>query len=404
MTRGARSLIGSTLFEFTRAGLDGTTHRRSFLVRIPRGIPKNGRTSPKIITKLRYCNSNSRLTRNLTEYISEVKNFDIPNQKHSDMSLDKTQDPSLFSNFLTRLYSSISEVLPQGAPTAPVDAVTALIQEMGLSQSDVANIHRTFERLRILDGRVLLAGQRVLSSKSVIKAIAQHKDYVELLLQNILQLGGCYETVDWDRFLYVFLKFCALTRVELCQLLFLIIIRELRGLEIHYLTSTQLDRFYERYRTQSTPTSMNCSKIHFSNFPLARYYATDFIEVCFLYSPLINPMLVLQRQFQSIMPSLRFWDNYDFLSGMNRKITHDFFLMRRTRIEMTSAAAFQETCDMLLMRSELLNRETSRWVELDFLTAKRRMTAQENVTIENVYSKMPQEGIIRKNSDIGKPV
>jgi hypothetical protein len=324
------------------------------------------------------------------------------------MPSQTTQPPTSISTILRRIHSSILDFLPQAAPTEPLDPVKKLIAEVGLSQSDVASIFRTFERLRNLDGRKSSGGNRLLSVKFVISAISKCKDEVELLLNNILQLGGCYETVDWDRFLFVFIKFCALTRVELCQLLFLIIVRELRGLEIHYLTSTQLDRFYEKYRKPSTPTSMNCSKIHFSNFPLGRYYPTDFIEVCFLYSPLINPILILQRQFQSLMPSLRFWDNYDFLSGMNRKISHDFFLMKRFRFQMTGETAFQETCDILLLSSDFMNQKSNgvieRWVEVDFLTAKRRLATHEKVDMMNIEKQMPQEGLIRKNEDIGKPV
>jgi hypothetical protein len=169
---------------------------------------------------------------------------------------------------------------------------------------------------------------------------------------------------------------------------------------------------------------MNCSKIHFSNFPLARYYVTDFTEVCFLYSPLVNPLLDLQRQFQHILPSMRFWDRYDFLPGMNRRITLDFFLIKRANVSMTSSSALQETCDLLLLSSEFVNSKLrkrhqaetdgdlaptgasviERWMEVDFLANNRKMNSRSVAKIDDVLEKMPNEGLIRKDADIGMPV
>ena len=324
------------------------------------------------------------------------------------------------------VYGKILDVLPQGAPTEPSDLVKQLIANVCLSQAEIARIYQVFQHLRFRDGNKRISNQPILSSTAVVHVLESSKEHVDILLKNVLQLGGCYEHIDWDHFLFVFIKLCSLSKVEICQLLFLIIVRELRGLEVHYLTSTQLDRFYERYRTESTPASMNCSKIHFSNFPLSRYYITDFIEVCFLYSPLLNPILILQRQFQKVIPSVRFWDSYDYLSGTNRKIGLDFFLIKRNTVTMAEGMSVQETCDLLLLSSEFVHEKLTkyrekrddshsslgqnrggkfdRWMEVDFLSRSRKMDDREIFRMERVDRKLPIEGIVRKNADIGKPV
>jgi hypothetical protein len=336
------------------------------------------------------------------------------------MSLKGPIERFSFAQLGRSIYAAILDVLPQSAPVEPSEQVKRLIQDVGLSQSDITMIHRVYQRLRLVDGHRRDGNHLTLASSAVISVVRTHSNHVQPLLRNILQLGGCYERVDWDQFLYVSIKLCTLTKVEICQLLFLVIVRELRGLDVHYLTSTQLDRFYESYRSDGVPSSMNCSKIHFSNFPLARYYVTDFIEVCFLYAPLVNPILILQRQFQAIIPSVSFWEKYDFLPGINRKISLDFFLIKRANVSMTNASSFQETCDLLLLSSDFVetkSRSTAkafdggvsagavqRWMELDFLTGNRKSNLSDESLIKEVYNKMPNEGLVRKEADIGMPV
>jgi hypothetical protein len=321
------------------------------------------------------------------------------------MSLQRTKNNFSFRSTGLYLYGKILDILPQAAPPEPLEIVKKVIADVGLSQSDVADIYQVFRRLRNRDGNRRLGNQMILSSSSTINVVGSQKEYVETMLKNILQLGGCYEFVDWDHFLYVFLRFCSLTRVELCQLLFLIIVRELKGLEVHYLTSTQLDRFYEMYRREGTRSSMNCNRIHFSNFPLARYYVADFVEICFLYSQLLNPIRFLQRQFQNILPSYSFWDAYDGQGGANRRIGTDFFLIKRLNVSMTDGNTFQETCDMLLKNSQLVrSREEDRkerFMEVDFISRNRKVDNRNDFQIDKVYQQLPNEGIIRKNIDAG---
>ena len=206
--------------------------------------------------------------------------------------------------------------------------------------------------------------QITLRTSAVIDLIADNRLYIDTLLRNIMQLGGCYEYIDWNHFVFIFVRLCSMTKVELCQLMFLIIVRESRGLDVHYLSATQLDMFYDLYRSGHNdvpegapplPVSMQCNRIHFSNFPLPRYYVTDFVEICFLYNPLINPLIYLQRQIQRVLPSLRFWDAYENLSLVgSRKISLDFFLMHANRVQIAGEEPFKETCDLLLLGSQLM--------------------------------------------------
>lgn len=302
-------------------------------------------------------------------------------------------------------YYKLLDFLPQGAPPEPHEQVRNVIADIGMSQADISLIFRLFQKLRYPDGNRWNGNQMVLSSGAVLNLIATNREFVGTLLRNILQLGGCYELVDWNQFLYVLLRFCSLNKVELCQLLFLIIVREMKGLEIHYLTTAQLDRFYERYRGDRVPANMDCNKIHFSNFPLARYYVTDFVEISFLYCPLVNPILYLQRQLQRALPSARFWDTYDFISGSNRQVTLDFFLVKRRNVNMTASANFQETCDLLILRSDFAEAQknpaaksavSERWIELDFLSRNRAFNTKADFKIDEVYKRAPVDSLLKK--------
>lgn len=265
-------------------------------------------------------------------------------------------------------WEKLRSFLPQAAPPEPRREVKELIAEVHLSQGDISKMFQVYQRLRRQDGNLRTrAKQLTLHSSVVINVVNDHRIYVQLLLRNILQLGGCNEYIDWDHFVYVFVQFCSLTKVEICQLMFLFIVRESRGLDIHYLTSAQLDRFYDMYRPESgvmgpgaapPPPTMLCSRLHFSNFPLSRYYMTDFVEICFLYSQLINPIVYLQRQFRRVIPSLRFWDNYENYALIgSRKITAEYFSIKKANAHLLKEEQFQETTDLLLLSSYIIQKK-----------------------------------------------
>lgn len=306
------------------------------------------------------------------------------------------------------IWKRLFEFLPSAAPREPSEEVKALLAATKLSQNDVSGIFHVYQRLRWRDGSLRTKTKQITLRTSVaIDLVPDNRSYMITLLRNIMQLGGCYEYIDWNHFVYIFVRFCSMTKVELCQLMFLIIVRESRGLDVHYLSATQMDMFYEMYRTGSgdmpsgtppLPVSMQCNRIHFSNFPLPRYYMTDFVEICFLYNPLINPMIYLQRQIQRVLPSLRFWDAYENLSLIgNRKISIDFFLMHANRVPIAGDEPFKETCDLLLLGSQLINEKKKFGMSATSMLHQNSITAQGEWS--NVFNKMHLMG-----SDAGNDV
>lgn len=134
--------------------------------------------------------------------------------------------------------------------------------------------------------------------------------------------------VPFDGFIYVFIQFCTLSKLELCQVMFYIVSKEMKSWTVRYLTSTQLEEFYDDYH-ECPIKSFNTSGIDFSKLSLAKYRMTDFIELLFRFSQLINPCMHLQRSLQQSLPDLRFWSDYDRVKMSNRKITIDFFRIKK---------------------------------------------------------------------------
>jgi hypothetical protein len=139
-----------------------------------------------------------------------------------------------------------------------------------------------------------------------------------------------------------------MSKIELAQLQFFVIIKDMRSWTVHYLTSSQLEEYHKKFRNCPVE-SFATSDIRFARLPLARYYVSDFVELCFRHAALLNPLLHLQRCLQKKLPGLRFWDNIDRQTQENRKITLEFFLAKKSHLFLqTSANAFRETCDVLL--------------------------------------------------------
>lgn len=333
----------------------------------------------------------------------------------------------MLGDYAWYMFYRVFSLFPQSAPVEPSDDVKVLIDESGLSQRHIANMYKIF--LKLHRAEVLKSYHRfrtnAISSDSVINIVSDYREFVVGLLHHILQLGGSFEYLDWNHFVYIVIRFCSLTKVELSQLLFLIIVRDSRGLDVHYLTSTQLDRFYEQYRHSSCPVSMDCTKIHFSNFPLSRYYITDFVEVCFLYSQLINPLVYLQNEFRVSLPNLQFWENSyrnPHLIG-NRKIGTDFFLIKKLNVVLieSTQSQFQESTDLLLLSSEIIHHKLAqrgghigpggwgslfnpvpaeedgreRALELAFLSDSRSQKRKNKSAIVEIYSKIPPTSLIK---------
>ncbi len=94
----------------------------------------------------------------------------------------------------------------------------------------------------------------------MIKMVPHRKKWVERCLLRLVEFGGCYETMEWNQFLYIFLRFNSLSKVELCQAMFYIIIKDVKSWTIHYLTCSQLQEYYEFYK-ESPVKSFNTKDI-----------------------------------------------------------------------------------------------------------------------------------------------
>lgn len=213
-------------------------------------------------------------------------------------------------------------------PPEPATEVVELLQDMKITPRLVMQFHKTFKRLKQYDSITLRVGPHEVSSLSMTRLVKNHRKWVAKIMILLLDLAGFKETVTWDGFLYVTMQFCALSKLELCQVMFYVVCKEMKSWTVHYLTSSQLEEFYDDY--YSCPVeAFNTQSIDFAKVPLAKYRMQDFIELCYRFSQLVNPCMHLQRSLQQTLPSLRFWSDYDTMKVYNRKITIDFFRFKK---------------------------------------------------------------------------
>merc|ERR1740138_2017983 len=144
----------------------------------------------------------------------------------------------------------------------------------------------------------------------MIRLVRTKRKWVEKIMLLLLDLAGFSDVVTWDGFVYVFIQFCTMSKLELCQVMFFIVSKEMKSWTVRYLTSTQLEEFYDDY-AECPIKSFNTGGIDFSKLALAKYRMTDFIDLMFRFSQLINPCMHLQRSLQQALPDLRFWTDYD---------------------------------------------------------------------------------------------
>lgn len=161
-------------------------------------------------------------------------------------------------------------------------------------------------------------------TKSVATLVRIHRPWVKHILENLFALGGFIHKISWDGFVYVLIAFCTLSKVELCQTLFMMITKQMKSWTVRYITSTQLEEFYEPF-SECDIVSFSVKNIDFTSLPKAKYNLIDFIELTHRHSNLLNPCIHLQRSMQQALPSLRYWSDYDRVKIQNRRITLDFF-------------------------------------------------------------------------------
>jgi len=213
-------------------------------------------------------------------------------------------------------------------PPEPATEVVELLQDMKITPRLVMQFHKTFKRLKQYDSITLRVGPHEVSSLSMTRLVKNHRKWVAKIMILLLDLAGFKDTVTWDGFLYVTMQFCALSKLELCQMMFYVVCKEMKSWTVHYLTSSQLEEFYDDY--YSCPVqAFNTNTIDFAKLPLAKYRMQDFIELSYRFSQLVNPCMHLQRSLQQTLPSLRFWSDYDTVRVYNRRITIDFFRFKK---------------------------------------------------------------------------
>mmetsp|Transcript_78630 Transcript_78630/g.168516 ORF Transcript_78630/g.168516 Transcript_78630/m.168516 type:complete len:486 (-) Transcript_78630:68-1525(-) len=234
----------------------------------------------------------------------------------------------------------------QGSPPEPCEEVQALLMSLRIKPGHLLKLYGRFIAIRQTEVEELVTRAWECDIESVVKMVPERRKWVARLMRSLLRLGEVEESVSWDQFLWIFLKFCSLNRVELCQALFLICLKEGRGNTLHYASAGDLQEFFKMYKECPVP-AFNTEAIDFDKLPLTRYYASDFAELMQRFSVLLNPILHLQQVLQSQLPSSDFWDNSDPSSSFCRKITFEFFTMNPTRVYLRGEPPFRETCDML---------------------------------------------------------
>jgi len=244
---------------------------------------------------------------------------------------DDDEEPGIIGtvaqSFLTNLRMCLGKFLTS-KPPEPAPEVVDLLQDMRVTPRLVMQYWKTFGLIKQYDSITARTGPDEVSVASVTKLVRNEREWVSKIMVLLLDLAGFRDTVTWDGFLFVTMQFCAMSKLELCQLMFYIVSKEMRSWTVHYLTSSQLEEFYDDYYTCPVP-SFNTSSVDFAKLPLAKYRMQDFIELCYRFSQLVNPCMHLQTSLQQRLPSLRFWSDYDRMRVYNRRITIDFFRFRK---------------------------------------------------------------------------
>ena len=284
---------------------------------------------------------------------------------------------------MKRIYNAVKSIFTYGAPPRPEKIVQAEMDSLGMSLGDVYKIFKVFMRLkgktpRVIEGR--LAGPYEIQSDLLNSLIKHRKSEIEPLLGSLLLMAGASNTIQWDSFFYLCMRFGSMSKLELSQLMFFVIVKTIKSWTLHYITNSQLAAFYSNYR-ESSNMSFNTRGIDFGQLPLSRYYMSDFVELCMKHPQLLNPLVHLQRTFHERLPDLRFWDKIDRIVSSNRRVTLDFFLLQKTRIFM-EGEYFKEALDSLIpetLGKTQTRTAASRSASVDFL-ARSRDTREKDVS------------------------
>lgn len=185
-----------------------------------------------------------------------------------------------------------------------------LLEALQVTHRELRGFHRTFLRVKSFDPLTVPTRPDECCTESVSRLARVNRPWIRNIVANIVHLGGYSNTVTCDGLFYILLSFCTLSKIELCQMMFYLIAKEMKSWTVQYLTSGQLQEFYEYY-AECDVDAFNTANIQFDAMGLAKYSMYDFVELVHQHSNLINMTTFLQRSLQREFPSLEFWDNYD---------------------------------------------------------------------------------------------
>jgi hypothetical protein len=244
-------------------------------------------------------------------------------------------------------------IVPSTPPQIVDRDIRLLLSSMNITHRELGRLYATFQRVRSHDDLTANTAQDECTTQSVLRLVHYHRMWVAKILTGLLELGGFFDAVSWQGFVYVLLKFCSLSRLELSQVMFYIIANDMKSWTVHYLTSQQLEEFYEDYQDCAVE-SFNTAAINFSCLESAKYRIVDYVELTYKCTQLINPCLHLQRSLKQVIPNMEFWRTYDRLNVMNNLITLDFFRFQKclTLLELMSAAGKSATSESVAAKQE----------------------------------------------------
>lgn len=221
-------------------------------------------------------------------------------------------------------------MLFHSAPPDMVPEVRNLLAELHFSNRDLNRLYKIFQDCREHDPITVGTRENEVCVSSLLFLVRNNREWIQKILFTLVELGGFLNIVTWDGFLWVFLQFCTLSKMELIQVLFFIIARDTRSWSLNMLTSAQLEDFYSDW-VHCPVKSFDTEPVSFDQLPKTIYTMVGFADLVTCYTPLINPLLHLQRSIQQSVPSLRFWGDYDRIKVNNRHIPLDFFRFRKSQ-------------------------------------------------------------------------
>merc|ERR1719473_2064484 len=169
--------------------------------------------------------------------------------------------------------------------------------------------------------------------------------WVNPILRNVVQLAGAGLKMGWDDFLYMILRFCSLSKIELCQLMYFVIIKEVKSWTVDYVTCTQLAEYYETFN-DCPIEGFSSESIHFYRLERNRYDLPAYVELCHRFHQLINPLVYLQREVRQACPSLSFWEDVDRVPSQTRRIDLDFFSVKKSYLACGAEIARKKEAEM----------------------------------------------------------